>query len=830
MKKYPGQETLEVTERETQMRALARRAAAEGMVLLHNQGVLPLQKGAKLALFGRGARYTIKGGTGSGDVNARNTVTVDMGLREAGFEIVNGDYLDRYDAAFAVSLKEWEEAIYREAGPERDSRKLYTAHASIAPRLPEEPIAPADVKGADAIVYVISRVSGEFADRHKQPGDYELNGQEEKELETLGTFGLPVIVLLNVGGVIDLSFMDTRRVDALLLMSQAGSEGGNAVADILSGRVNPSGRLTDSWAVHYEDYPSSATFSHRNQNLVEEFYTEGIYVGYRYFDTFGVRPRYPFGYGLSYTRFEETVCDAELAGQNVCVRVRVRNAGDRAGRQVIQLYAACPDGELETEKKRLVAFGKTALLAPGEEEMLEVTFALGQLSVYHEGEAAWLLQPGQYGLFVGENAEKLLPAAALQLDRSVVIEKLHNVCELQEALREIRPEKREAETEEIEFPLGTISVTDAAEKVETAFPRALKPLSREWQEAREQAQAIQARMSLRDKACLTVGARSAMAGEIVGVAAQSVPGAAGETVSFADYGIPPMVLADGPAGVRVNPEYEIDPKTGEILKPRDWFEMLEIRFFGKKVRHEGALRRYQIATAIPVGTLIAQSFDTRLAEELGEGIARELKAFGIAVWLAPGMNIHRNPLCGRNFEYYSEDPYLTGCMAAAITRGVQKTPGVGVSVKHFACNNQEDNRMHVNEILSERALREIYLKGFEIAVKTGDPLTIMTSYNRINGVHSANNRDLCTTVAREEWGFRGYIMTDWSTTNGGGSSAAKCIAAGNDLVMPGTDGDIREIVDAAEGRRGPRLPAEKLDESVRRLIAAALWCERCGKM
>jgi beta-glucosidase len=332
-------------------------------------------------------------------------------------------------------------------------------------------------------------------------------------------------------------------------------------------------------------------------------------------------------------------------------------------------------------------------------------------------------------------------------------------------------------------------------------------------------------MTLQDKACLVVGARSAMAGEIVGSQAVSVPGAAGETVAFEGYGIPAMVLADGPAGVRINPDYETDPRTGEIYQPRDWFEMLERRFFNKQVRHEGAVIRYQVTTAIPIGTLLAQSFDTDLLEEVGTAIADELRAFHIAVWLAPGMNIHRNPLCGRNFEYYSEDPLLSGLMAAAITRGVQSKPGVGVSIKHFACNNQEDNRMHVNEIISERTLREIYLKGFEIAVKTADPLTIMTSYNRINGVHSANNYDLCTVVARREWGFRGYIMTDWSTTSGGGSNAAKCILAGNDLVMPGTDHDIQEIIDAVKGRRLPHLTEEKLNESVFRLILAALLCE-----
>ena len=829
MRTYPGQKTLEVTPREERIRGLARRAAAEGMVLLENNGVLPLAAGTKLALFGRGARYTIKGGTGSGDVNSRNTVTVEEGLRDAGFPIVNRDYLDRYDAEYRKSLQEWEETLYREAGPERDTRKLYHAHASITPKSPELPIRAEDTAEADAVIYVVSRISGEFADRHAEKGDYYLSGREEAELKLLGSLGKPVIVLLNVGGVMDLSFLETERVDALLLMSQPGSEGGSAAADILSGRVNPSGRLTDTYAFRYEDYPSSETFSHRNGNLTEEYYTEGIYVGYRYFDSFDVPVRYPFGYGLSYTAFGWEVTGAELRGTEVCVSVAVRNTGKTAGKQVIQLYAACPSGELTTERKRLTAFGKTGLLQPGEAETLRLCFRLKQLASYHEGREAYLLQAGEYGVFAGESAACLKPAVKLRLDRNVTTECVTTICELKEALKEIQPEKPDMNLSGTTFPFPEIDITRAAE--DAAAETEPRAETFPWSaEAAEKAAKIAAGMSLRDKACLTVGARSAMAGEIVGVQAKSVPGAAGETVSFAEYGIPSMVLADGPAGVRINPEYEIDPETGNIIQPKDWFEMLEIRFFGKKFRHEGAELRYQIATAIPIGTLLAQSFDTALLEETGEAIAAELKAFGIAVWLAPGMNIHRNPLCGRNFEYYSEDPFVSGVMAAAITRGVQKTPGIGVSIKHFAANNQEDNRMHVNEMISERALREIYLKGFEIAVKTGDPMTIMTSYNRINGVHSANNYDLCTVAAREEWGFRGFIMTDWATTNGGGSHAAKCILAGNDLIMPGKDTDIQEIIDAAEGRRGPWLPEEKLDESVIRLISAALICDEYMKI
>ena len=823
MRKYPGQTDLSTSERETKIRAVARRAAAEGMVLLENNGILPLRKNAVLALYGQGARYTVKGGTGSGDVNSRNTISVEQGLLSAGFRIANGDYLDRYDAEFTASKKRCEEAIYREAGEGRDPQKLYKAHATFRPEPPDLPILRKDAEGADAVVYVISRISGEFADRHAEKGDYYLSDREESDLKTLSGFGIPLIVVLNVGGIIDLSFLDSGKISALVLMSQAGSEGGSALADILSGKVNPSGRLTDTWALQYEDYPSSATFSHRNGQLAEEFYTEGIYVGYRYFDSFGLKPRYPFGYGLSYTVFTSEICSAELSETGLSVSVKIRNAGSAAGRQAVQLYAACPSAGLETERKRLAAFGKTGLLQPGEEETLPLSFSLRALASYHERQAAWILQAGSYGILIGENAEKWSPVVRLHLDRTVVLEKTANICELQEAIREIRPKQPDEELNRLAFPLPDIRITEAAEALAGRAPYEEKPGDPAL--AARAAEAV-SRMTLREKACLVVGARSAMAGEIVGSQARSVPGAAGETVAFGQYGIPGMILADGPAGVRINPQYEIDLKTGEIIPPRDWFEMLEIRFFGKVVRHENAEVRYQVTTAIPIGTLLAQTFDTALLEEVGAAIAAELRAFGIAVWLAPGMNIHRNPLCGRNFEYYSEDPLVSGSMAAAITRGVQREPGVGVSVKHFACNNQEDNRMHVNEIMTERALREIYLKGFEIAVKTSDPMTIMTSYNRINGVHSANNYDLCTQAARKEWGFRGFIMTDWSTTNGGGSSAAKCIMAGNDLIMPGKDSDIQEIIDAVEGKRLPALTEEKLDESVIRLITAALACEK----
>ena len=819
---YPGQADTRITPREAFGREVARRAAAQGMVLLENDGALPLKPGARLALFGVGARHTVKGGTGSGDVNSRDTVSVDAGLRAAGFEIINTDYLDAFDAAYARSLEEWERAIYAEAGDGRDetaAMRLYQAHARLSPKLPEDLPLP-DCGGADAIVYVLSRISGEGVDRRDAPGDYYLSDTERRELSRLCAMGRPLIVLLNVGGVIDLGFVDELRPAALVLMSQAGAEGGNAVADLLSGKVNFSGRLTDTWAREYMDYPSSAGFSHRNGNTIEEFYTDGIYVGYRWFDTFGVRPRYPFGYGLSYTRFERRFEGAALEGSEVCARVRVRNAGATPGRQVVQLYASCPAAEQRKELKRLVAFGKTGPLAPGESETLTLRFDLEALASWRSGPAAWVLEKGDYLLLDGFDALDATPAARLRLSETAAVRRLSNVCELLDALREAEPDgAARAALEADGAALDALCIDDAVAAL--ALRNGREAPAGEG-DALQRALGIARRMTDEEKTMLVVGASRSRANDVIGGAAHTVPGAAGETCAFPDHGVPGMVLADGPAGVRLQQRYEIDPERGGIYALTR-FETLENRFFGRMPRHEGAESRYQFATAIPVGTLLAQSFDPALLEEVGAMIGGELRAFGVAVWLAPGMNLHRNPLCGRNFEYFSEDPLVSGVMVAAITRGVQRTPGVGTCVKHFACNNQEDNRFHVTAVISERALREMYLKGFEIAVKTARPMSIMTSYNRVNGVHSANSFDLCTTVARREWGFDGFIMTDWTTTNGGhGASAAKCIRAGNDLVMPGTDSDRREILEALEGRNGQSLSREALELCAARIIRAAM--------
>ena len=817
---FSGSLNPEPSRREAEHRALARRAAAESMVLLQNDGVLPLSPGARVALYGMGARYTVQGGTGSGSVNSREPVSIDQGLRGAGLTVTTDDWLDHFDYAYAAARAAWQAEILAAAKP-GDFFSLYNAYSTRRLQAPAgEPFMKTD---ADVAIYVISRISGESVDRRAEKGDYYLSDVEEQELSQLSRLYPKLIVVLNVGGVMDLGFLDRLPVAALVLMSQAGMEGGNALADVLTGAVPFSGKLTDTWAYHYEDYPSSAEFGHRNGNLIQEKYTEGIFVGYRYFDSFGVRPRFPFGFGLSYTSFRWELEKLSAENGMVCAAVRVENVGPAPGREVVQLYASCPQVTRRKERRRLVSFGKTGLLRPGQRQTITLRFAPCLLTSYHTARAQYFLDAGCYGLYLGNSSDLDVPVAKLTLGHFTVTEALTNICPLLDALTEITPPDwqtwavEQKKLEDMDLP------TLALEHLLAPGQSLLQPRPH-----LEQAREVLSQMNRVQKARLVCGQPSQGSGEIIGSAAVHVPGAAGETTNALEpLGVGSMILADGPAGLRLQKCYEENPADGSIYR-LEGVQSLQNRFFGTEFPHEGSIRHYQFCTAIPVGTLLAQSFDAALMEQVGGLIGREMKELGVTLWLAPGMNIHRNPLCGRNFEYYSEDPVLSGVMAAAITRGVQRYPGIGVTIKHFACNNQEDNRMGVSSVVSERALREIYLKGFEIAVRQAQPMSIMTSYNRINSVHTANSLDLCTTVARGEWGFGGIIMTDWTTTNQGhGSSAVKCIQAGNDLIMPGNESDILEILDALEAKKDLSLAEPDLDDCVIRILEAILASDVC---
>ena len=814
---FIGTISQEITERERNHLEIARRVAGETMVLLENNGVLPLKQGERIALYGSGVRHLILGGTGSGSVNCRPGVTVDQAIAEAGLTITNTAWLDSLDAAYEKARQEWQKSIYAMSIP-GDFESFYTAYSSHPLPAPAGDPVPHE-QDTETALYIISRVSGEGADRHPVAGDFCLSETEEKQLQEICSVYSNVIVVLNMGGVMDLGWMDRYPVSALLLMGQAGQASGYALTDVLTGKVNPSARLAETWAKNYSDYPCSDTFSHMNGNLIEEKYHEGIYVGYRWFDSFEILPRYPFGFGLSYTAFRQECRGITLNGTKIEVRICVTNEGNLPGKDTLLLFASCPEGLRRKERKRLIAFGKTPCLQSGGKAEVILCAEINQLASWHTGKSSWFMDAGNYVLLLGKDAEQVSPVGTLTLSQVAFGPRMHAICPLHDSLSLMEPEQGIRDHWKTELASMVENQQLPILNMDAVAQNALILLS-----AAEDKPAgkdpLVSELTLEEKAVLVCGRPRNGKASIIGSAAVHVPGAAAETTSLLeDRGVPPTVLADGPAGLRLAQRYEELPDhTVALMTP---YEGLENRFFGKQFCHEGALNHYQFCTAIPVGMNLAQSFDPELVAEIGAMIGREMNEFCVTWWLAPGMNIKRNPLCGRNFEYYSEDPLVSGKIAAALTRGVQGTPGAAVTIKHFACNNQEDNRRGVSSTVSERALREIYLKGFEIAVREAQPWAIMTSYNKINGEHTANSHDLCTICAREEWGFRGIIMTDWTTTNrNGGSSAAKCIAAGNDLVMPGTETDIAEIVDAVRETGDQSLAEEDLNACCHRILNA----------
>lgn len=797
---FPGTTSMEPRPYEEEHRKVALEAAREGIVLLENkENFLPLSTDKKLALFGASAVQTIKGGTGSGDVNERSVVSIYQGLEEAGYEITSKDWLNSYKEEFDRVRAAWRDVIIAKT-EELERENFYNAffetYSNMPFRVPEG--APVYATDTDTAIMVIGRNAGENADRVAQPGDYYLSEGEHQQLSDLCSMYDNVIMLINAGGPVDTSFMDEfPQIKALLFVAQPGMEGGHAIADVISGKVNPSGRLTDSWTYRYEDYPNAMTFSHNKENLDEEEYLEGIFVGYRYFDSFNVPVRYSFGHGLSYTRFFTKLTQIEVmndADGTIHLTIDVTNIGPVAGKEVVQVYFSLPDGKLEKEKRRLVAFAKTKLLVPGETEELTLTYHADRLASYDEESASWILEEGTYGVFVGNSLANCKLTSALILEASRVIRRVTNVCPQQKKINSLhlKKEDRTAWAKSIEEEVlwgGIPSISGELHAVKTEYiPYESNPNQAGSHLIQDAARELVESLSTDQLIKLATGDTNDAQGGVLGSSGVSVPGSAGETSSCAkEEGLANIVLADGPAGLRLNQFYYVKDNTSFMLPFQG---SVEQGYFNTMAAPDNSEKYYQYCTAIPVGTMLAQTWNMPLLEKVGDMIGKEMEIFDVQLWLAPGMNIHRNPLCGRNFEYYSEDPYLTGKCAAAITKGVQSHPGIGTTIKHFACNNQEANRFASDSIIEERALREIYLKGFEIAIKDAQPYSIMTSYNLINGIHAANNYDLCTKVARCEFGFHGVIMTDWGTTNiDENCTAAGCMRAGNDLVMPGMESD-----------------------------------------
>ena len=788
----------EPTQFELANRALARKAAAEGYVLLENDGILPL-KNKKIALYGSGARMTVKGGTGSGQVRERYSVSIAQGMENAGFEITTKAWLDRFDKFYADTYENYrQEQEKKVEGIMEFSKILHMVtpfqHPTGIP-VTEEDIAGSD---CDTAIYVLARQAGEGNDRRDVQGDYRLDDVERENLEFVSRGYKNFIVVVNAGGVIDVSFLDKIHVSALVYYVQGGEEGGNALADVMSGKVNFSGKLATSWAYSFEDIPSNSTYSYLGGDKYNQEYNEGIYVGYRYFDTFEVKPRYAFGYGLSYTTFDTRFVSVNAQPDNVTLKAAVTNTGNAAGKEVVQLYASVPFG-IGAEKQRLVAFAKTKELAPGETQEVTLNVALRDLSCYDESKAAWLLRSGSYILRLGNASNHTEAVAVLTLAEEALLEQCTNICPVQHEIAEI---KAPARAEEVLAGLVTISLDHCIS--ETIVHTYDKP--------EEAPDALVESMTDEQLVKLVVGGGTSNKNLVV-----EAMGASGTTTPdlYADLGIPNVILSDGPAGLNLTPQ--VAEMGDDITKPVKTPQMLEAYrryLFGftrmimlKQMAEPGeGITHYQYATAWPCGQLLAQSFDPELLEQVGDAVGTEMEAYGVTVWLAPGMNIHRNPLCGRTFEYYSEDPYVSGKMAAAIVRGVQRHPGKGMSIKHFAANNCELERNMSSSNVNERALREIYLRGFEIAVRESAPMTVMAAYNKINGVYCTNNYDLLVKVLRNEWDFKGLVMSDWDSMKADRTDSTvattgdvqKAHAAQCDLVSPGRPDQIEALLKGLE--------------------------------
>lgn len=730
-------------------RKLSKEAAKEGMVLLKNEsGLLPLANGAKIAMFGKACIDYVKGGGGSGDVTVEYTVNLYEGMKNLS---------DR------VSVYEELADFYRRNVKHQYARGVEPG-MTVEPELPDE-LCRSARNFADTAIITICRFSGEGWDRKStydkkekddsifEDGDFYLTHAEKAMLQKVKQYFDRIVVVLNVGGMVDTGwFKEDPQIQSVLMAWQDGMEGGNAMAELLCGIGNPSGKLSDTFAKCLEDYPSSYNF-HESDSYVD--YTEDIYVGYRYFETIPEaydKVNYPFGYGLSYTEFEWDVLSVSETGGEIKIRVQVTNTGAREGKEVLQVYAGAPQGLLGKPARVLTAFQKTRLLKKGETELLTLTFPLSAAASYDDlgkvCKSAYVLEAGSYIFYVGTSVRDVKKLDyEYKLEENQIVEQLtsriaptslkHRM--LSDGSFEELPQGRANDPDEcgLEFmpkePIDGLS--PAYRNVKGVllwswrYKEGIRPFT-EVAEGKMDVEEFIRQLTDDELAHLLGGQPNTGAANTFGIG------------NMPEYGIPNIMTADGPAGLRIEPQCGI------------------------------------CTTAWPCSTLLACTWNQELVYQVGEAGAKEVKENNISVWLTPAINIHRSPLCGRNFEYYSEDPCLTGVMAAAMVRGIQ-SQHIAATVKHFALNDKETNRKNSDSRVSERAAREIYLKAFEIIVKTAKPWCIMTAYNIINGHRASENKELIDGILREEWGFDGMVTTDWWTLG----EHYKEVKAGNDLKM-----------------------------------------------
>ena len=733
---------------------LSRKAASEGAVLLKNNNeLLPFAKGTKIAVFGKGQIDYVKGGGGSGDVNVSYVRNIYQGLK------LKKEQVEVFDA-LSLYYQEYVEEQYKN-GAELGKFDETTIPADLLERAKAF---------TDTAVITINRFSIEASDRRCDGTDdyFNLSKAETAMVETVTANFANVVVLLNVGAMIDTSwFAYNDAISSAVMLWQGGMEGGLAAADILTGDANPYGRLVDTCAKSFDDYPSSEGF-HESEDYVK--YTEDIFVGYRYFETIPGKKDcvvYPFGYGLSYTTFDISDITACCMGKNITVSATVTNTGNFVGREVVQLYYGAPNGKLDKPAKELFGFAKTKELAPSESQIIQITFAINDMASFDDtgtvAKSCYVLEKGSYKIYVGTNVRNAKELDyTYDLEETIITEQLHSYG---------APEKLDKRMKAD----GTYD-TVACNPVERAtFPCTYKC-----------AKAPEETYMLLDVAEGNIDLDTFIAQITDDELIELVHGQPNRGVAstngmgnLARLGIPNVMTTDGPAGVR--------PTRKSLVK----------------------------TTAFPVATCLAATWDVKLIEEIGRVGALEVKENNMSIFLTPALNIHRSPLCGRNFEYYSEDPFISGKMAAATVRGIQ-SQNIVATPKHFACNNKETNRKNSDSIVSERALREIYLKGFEICVKEAKPHMIMTAYNIVNGIRASENIELVEGILRGEWGFDGMVTTDWQTLG----DPVKELLAYNDIKMPYSYPE--QIKEALENGT---LTREVLCVCVKHILEMILWLE-----
>ena len=754
--------------------AQARAMAADGIVLLKNEDkTLPITGQTRVAVFGRSAvnYFTVGYGSG-GDVVSPYRRNLMEGLLEHGVKV---------DGILASQYETWC------SRPRNVPDEGYWAHWPMSN--PEMPLKAEDVAAAalrcDMALVVIGRAAGESRENVLKPGSYYLTDREKAMLDVVATYFHRVCLVMDCGNVIDMSWTRDyeNKLTAIVYAWQGGMESGTALADVLTGAVNPSGKLTDTIAVKYEDYPSSQSFGAMAFNA----YTEDIYVGYRYFETFAPdRVLYPFGFGLSYTRFRLS-SQAAVSGNQVTVNTTVENVGDEAGREVVQVYVDLPCGTLGNPKRVLAGFKKTGLLRPGQQQVVDVSFDLASLASFDDTgctghKDAFVLEAGNYCVQAGTSIRDVKAVVCIVKQGLEVVRQLHE-CNA------VRPEhgfcRMVNKGGALDMEMVPTANRNLKQDILAHLPQELTLGQTEFtfedvKARRCTPEEFVAQLSDQELDDITHG--FGLMNDPSGPAGNA-GSLGGVTEALKKRGIPTVITTDGPSGIRIR----------------------------------------RTCSLLPCGTCLASTFDPEGVEALYRLLGREMVLQGTQVLLGPGMNIHRNPLCGRNFEYYSEDPLLTGKIAAAMVRGIQ-SQGVSACPKHFACNNQETNRNKCDSRLSQRAQREIYLKGFEIAVKESDPWCLMTSYNLVNGVWSHYHYELVTDILHDEWGYRGLTITDWWMQPGAApefpaiTNDACRIRAQVDVLMPGEIQERTLVASLADPNGVTRAEAQRCAVNVIKFI------------